>query len=111
MERRATKAIISKIQKLVVSNRRLAYCESSGVDDATPNPSGVFDWRGGRFVVVPLIPPTFFYDCTFWNAKGLQAMNDNIDIFDLFREVFSVKTTDIAELMPTKAEQLEEVLK
>lgn len=36
-------------------------------------------------------------------------MNDNLDIFELFREVFSVKTTDIAELMPTKAEQLEEV--
>lgn len=38
-------------------------------------------------------------------------MNDNIDIFELFREVFSVKTTDITELMPTKAEQLEEILK
>jgi len=38
-------------------------------------------------------------------------MNDNLDIFDLFREVFSVKTTEIADLMPTKAEQLEEILK
>ena len=35
-------------------------------------------------------------------------MND-LDIFDLFREVFSVKTTEIADL--TKAEQLEEILK
>ena len=38
-------------------------------------------------------------------------MNDNLDIFELFREVFSVNTTDIADLMPTKAEQLEEVMK
>jgi hypothetical protein len=38
-------------------------------------------------------------------------MNDNLDIFDLFREVFSVKTTDIADLMPSKAEQLKEILK
>ena len=37
-------------------------------------------------------------------------MNDNLDIFELFREVFSVKT-DIADLMPTKAEQLEEVMR
>jgi hypothetical protein len=45
------------------------------------------------------------------NTKGLHDMNDNLDIFDLFREVFSVKTTEIADLMPTKAEQLEEILK
>lgn len=38
-------------------------------------------------------------------------MNDNLDIFELFRDVFSVKTTDIADLMPSKAEQLEEVFK
>jgi len=39
-------------------------------------------------------------------------MNSNQDsVFELFREIFSVKTTDIAELMPSKAEQLEEVMK
>jgi hypothetical protein len=39
-------------------------------------------------------------------------MNSNPDlVFELFREIFSVKTTDMAELMPSKAEQLEEVMK
>jgi len=47
----------------------------------------------------------------FCNTNGLHDMNDNLDIFELFREVFSVKTTDIADLMPTKAEQLEEVMR
>jgi len=48
----------------------------------------------------------------FCNGNGLHDMNDNQDlVFQLFREVFSVKTTDIAELMPTKAEQLEEVMR
>jgi len=47
----------------------------------------------------------------FCNTNGLQGMNDNLDIFELFREVFSVKTTEIADLMPTKAEQLEEVMR
>ena len=74
-------------------------------DGADPNPSGVFDWRGGCSL---LFCPSRQLFC---NTNGLQGMNDNLDIFELFREVFSVKTTDIAELMPTKAEQLEEVMR
>lgn len=62
---------------------------------------------GGVGFVVRPIPANFFSG----TPKDSKVMNDQIDIFELFRDVFSVKTTDIEDLMPTKAEQLEEVLK